>query len=81
MKVEQLMKREIKVCSEADTLNRAAELMWDSDCGCIPVIRANGDGRLIGIITDRDIAMAAYTQGRQLWAIPVGSAMAQKAIG
>jgi CBS domain-containing protein len=80
MKVEQLMRREVKVCMESDTLNRAAELMWDSDCGCIPVIRANGDGRLIGIVTDRDVAMAAYTQGRQLWAIPVGTAMAQNVV-
>lgn len=80
MKVEQLMKREVKVCAEADTLNRAAELMWESDCGCIPVVSANGDGALIGIVTDRDIAMAAYTQGKQLWAIPVGTAMAHKVI-
>ena len=80
MKVEQLMKREVKVCAETDTLNRAAELMWESDCGCIPVVSANGDGALIGVVTDRDIAMAAYTQGRQLWAIPVGTAMARKVI-
>ena len=80
MKVEQLMRREVKVCMEGDTLNRAAELMWDSDCGCIPVIRTNGDGGLIGIVTDGDIAMAAYTQGRQLWTISVGSAMAQKVV-
>lgn len=76
MKVEQLMTREVKVCTESDTLNRAAQLMWESDCGCIPVISANGDGTVIGIVTDRDIAMAAYTQGRQLWAIPVAKAMA-----
>ncbi|MDO8431013.1 MAG: CBS domain-containing protein [Candidatus Binatus sp.] len=80
MKVEQLMKREVKVCTEGDTLNRAAELMWESDCGCIPVISANGDGRVIGVVTDRDIAIAAYTQGKQLWAIPVGAAMARKVI-
>jgi CBS domain-containing protein len=80
VKVEQLMKREVKVCTEADPLNRAAELMWDSDCGCIPVISANGDGGIVGIVTDRDIAMAAYTQGKQLWAIPVSIAMARKVI-
>ena len=80
MRVEQLMTRELRVCSEADTLNRAAQLMWEADCGCVPVVRADGDGQLIGIITDRDIAMAAYTQGKQLWAIPVGAAMAKKVI-
>ncbi len=80
MKVEQLMTREVKVCSESDTLNRAAQLMWEADCGCIPVISANGDGKVIGLVTDRDIAMAAYTQGKQLWAIPVTQAMAHNVI-
>jgi len=80
MRVEQLMTHELKVCTEADTLNRAAQIMWEHDCGCVLVISANGDGRLIGIVTDRDIAMAAYTQGKQLWAIPVGAAMAHKVV-
>ena len=80
MKVEQLMTREVKVCSDSDTLNRAAQLMWESDCGCIPIIRANGDSNVIGVVTDRDIAMAAYSQGKQLWAIPVTEAMAHKVI-
>ncbi len=51
-----------------------------ADCGCILVVSGNGDGALIGVVTDRDIAMAAYTQGKQLWAIPVGTAMARKVI-
>ncbi len=78
MKVEEIMTREVKVCSEADTLNRAAQLMWESDCGCIPVISTNGDGSVIGVVTDRDIAIAAYTQGKQLWDIPVATAMAHR---
>jgi CBS domain-containing protein len=80
MKVEKLMNREVKVCTVADTLNRAAQLMWESDCGCIPVISANGDGGVVGVVTDRDIAIAAYTQGKQLWAILVTAAMAHRVI-
>jgi CBS domain-containing protein len=80
MKVEQLMTRETRVCTDMDTLNRAAELMWESDCGCIPVISANGDGGLVGVVTDRDIAMAAYTQGKELSALPIGTAMARDVI-
>ena len=78
MKVEQLMTREVRICTESDTLNRAAQLMWECDCGLIPVTSTNGDGKVIGVVTDRDIAMAAYTQGKQLWVIPVTEAMAQK---
>lgn len=80
MKVEQLMTCDVRVCMDTDTLNRAAQLMWEFDCGCIPVIHANGDGRLLGIVTDRDIATAAYTQGKELGAIPVTSAMANNVI-
>lgn len=80
MKVEQLMMRDVKVCRVDDTLNRAAQLMWEYDCGCIPVISTNGDGALIGIVTDRDIAMAAYTQGKPVTVIPVSTAMAHKVI-
>jgi CBS domain-containing protein len=80
VKIERLMKNEVKVRTEADTLNRAAQLMWGVDCGCVPVISTSGDGRLIGIVTDRDIAMAAYTQGKYLWAIPVGTAMSRKVV-
>ncbi|HZO82191.1 MAG TPA: CBS domain-containing protein [Candidatus Binataceae bacterium] len=80
MQVERIMIRDVKTCSANDTLNRAAQLMWENDCGCIPVIAADGDGRVIGIVTDRDICMAAYTQGRPLFEIPVASAMARKVI-
>jgi len=80
MKVEQVMTRNVMVCTDADTLNRAAQLMWDYDCGCVPVISANSQGALVGVVTDRDLAMAAYTQGRPLYAIPVTTAMARKVI-
>jgi CBS domain-containing protein len=33
--------------------------MWEYDCDCIPVIATNGDTAPIGIVTDRDIAIAA----------------------
>ena len=80
MRVEQLMTRDVKVCRAEETLSRAAQLMWEHDCGCVPVTGTNGDGRLVGIITDRDIAMAAYTQGWPLSAIPVSTAMEKEVI-
>jgi signal-transduction protein with cAMP-binding, CBS, and nucleotidyltransferase domain len=52
--------------------------MWDHDCGCATVVDAHG--KLIGIITDRDICMAAYTQGTPLEAIPIERAMSPKVI-
>ncbi len=76
MKVEQLMTSDVKTCLPLDTLNRAAQLMWENDCGCIPVI--DGEARVIGVLTDRDICMAAYTQGKTLGELPVVSAMSKE---
>jgi CBS domain-containing protein len=76
MKIEQLMSRPVKCCRPEETVNCAAQIMWEADVGCVPVIDA--DSRVIGMITDRDIAMAAYTQGRPLDGISVESAMAKR---
>jgi len=80
MKIEQVMSREVVVCAEHDSLHRAAELMWENDCGCLPVIAVNGDGTLAGMITDRDIAMAAYIQGKPLTAIQVSDVFSRNVI-
>jgi len=60
------------------TLDVAARLMWEFDCGIIPLL--SDDGRLAGVLTDRDICMAAYTQGKPLSAIPAARAMAKQVI-
>ena len=71
--VRSIMGRNIVSCTGADTLHRAAQIMWDRDCGAVPVVDA--DGRLIGVLTDRDICMAAYTQGRALSGLSVASVL------
>jgi CBS domain-containing protein len=73
MHVRDLMSRDVKICRPDETLERAAEIMWNSDCGCVPVV--NHDECVVGMITDRDICMAAYTQGQPLWKIRVQNAM------
>jgi CBS domain-containing protein len=76
MKVEDLMTRNVSVCGAEDSLNRAAQLMWECDCGSVPVVDASGC--VCGMITDRDLCMAAYTQGLSLHEIQVRSAMSPK---
>jgi CBS domain-containing protein len=68
------MCRSTKTCRSSDSLDRAAHLMWENDCGCLPIV--DDEGRGVGMITDRDICMAAYTQGRPLAHLCVGTAMA-----
>jgi CBS domain-containing protein len=71
-----IMSREPVLCSEHDSLNVAAQRLWEHDIGALPV--TDGGGKAIGMITDRDIAMAAYTQGRPLDQIEVHSAMSHQ---
>ncbi len=72
MHVEQLMTRSIKTCGPSDSLAQVASIMWDHDCGVVPVV--DDEHRVLAMITDRDICMAAYTQGRPLSEISVASA-------
>jgi CBS domain-containing protein len=78
VKVGDLMTREVHACKIDDSLNGAARIMWDHDCGCVPVV--DGQGRLAGIVTDRDICMAAYTQGQRLEEIPLERAMSARVV-
>lgn len=73
MNVDKLMRRDVTTCRTADTMARAAQLMWDRDIGSLPVV--DEAGHVAGMITDRDICMAAYTRGQPLSAIPVTVAM------
>jgi CBS domain-containing protein len=79
MNASELMTRDVKSCNVNDNLQRAAQIMWENDCGAVPVVDA--DNRVVGMITDRDICMAAYTHGQPLWAIPVSDAMAKQVHG
>jgi CBS domain-containing protein len=79
MNASELMTTAVQSCRADDTLQRAVQIMWDHDCGVVPVV--DGENRVIGMITDRDVAVAAYTQGHALWQIPVSTAMAKHVHG
>jgi CBS domain-containing protein len=78
MKVTEMMTRDVRTCFATDSLNRAAQIMWDGDCGCVPVV--DEQRKLVGIITDRDVCMAAYTQGRPLAEMNVASAASRDVV-
>src|ERR1039457_4424774 len=75
MKGGDLMTKKVKACHQHDSLNRAAQLMWENDCGAVPVV--DSDSKVIGMLTDRDICMAAYTQGVALVEASVGTVMSR----
>jgi CBS domain-containing protein len=71
--VADVMTRAPATCSPGASLADAARIMWDRDCGFVPV--TDDSGSLRGVVTDRDACMAAFTRGLPLAAIPVGTAM------
>jgi CBS domain-containing protein len=73
MDVRELMTTPVHTLTVDDTLNQAAKLMRDRAIGCVPIV--DRDGRLVGILTDRDIAVAAHTSGKALWGLPTVKAM------
>lgn len=78
MQVQDVMSTPALCCSIDATLDVAAKLMWEADCGTIPVV--DRDGRLAGMVTDRDICMACYTQGKPPSQIGVVSVMAHDVV-
>jgi CBS domain-containing protein len=78
MRVQGIMSNPVVTCRPQDCVDAAAQLMWDQDCGSIPVV--SEDGRLVGILTDRDVCMAAFTTGQRLCEIGVADVMASQVV-
>jgi CBS domain-containing protein len=77
MKVEDVMSKDVGSCEPSSSLNDAARVMWERDCGFVPVVEQGGGPGILGVLTDRDVCMAAYTQGRRLAEIRVGDVMSR----
>ncbi len=73
MDVRELMSSPVHTLTTEDTLNCAAKLMKDHALGCVPIV--DQAGRLAGILTDRDIALAAHSFGEALWRLRIADTM------
>lgn len=61
MKVSEVMTRNVRVINREETIRDAARIMTEIDAGIVPVA---SDGRLVGMLTDRDIAVRAVAAGK-----------------
>jgi CBS domain-containing protein len=68
MRVKDIMITDIETCTPHSDLESVAITMWNKDCGSVPVMN---EGKPVGMITDRDISIAAATQHRLLSDIKV----------
>src|ERR1700739_2656271 len=76
MKVKEVMKKTPYYCQSDANLGSATELMWNANCGFLPAESA--DGKVIGVITDRDICIALGTRNRLASEVTVGEVMSGK---
>ncbi|MDP1571010.1 MAG: CBS domain-containing protein [Vicinamibacterales bacterium] len=59
MKAKDIMTAALRTCSPDTNLAAAAALMLDGDCGILPVVE---EGKLVGVVTDRDLYIALATR-------------------
>jgi CBS domain-containing protein len=69
MKVKEIMTVEPKTCAPDTTLAAAANLMWEGDCGILPVVE---NGAVVGVVTDRDMYIALATRNKLASEVKVG---------
>ena len=62
MKVKDVMTKDVRICGINDDLATAARTMWMRSCGILPVV--NEKAEVIGVLTDRDICVAACSKNR-----------------
>lgn len=77
MLVREVMTRNVEVVHPDDTLQEAAEKMKELDIGPLPVC---DDGKLVGILTDRDIAVRAVAEGQDPWTDKVRDVMTPEVV-
>jgi CBS domain-containing protein len=75
MKAQDIMSRYPTCVTPDTTLADAARLMKDENIGIVPVVESTNSRRLVGVITDRDIAIRAVAEGRDGVTTSVGHVM------
>ena len=75
MKVKDVMTKDVRTCGLDSDLSVVAGMMWMRDCGVIPVV---DNGQIVGVITDRDICIAAGSKNREPSMITVSEVMARR---
>src|SRR5579863_7197764 len=75
MKVRDVMIRNVKFCGPQTNLAAVAEILWKAGCGTLPVV---DNGRVLGVITDRDIAIGLGTRNMRPSEVTVSNLLLPK---
>lgn len=61
MRVKEVMMRTPAFCRETSNAGEAVEIMWNRNCGLLPIVSA--ENKVVGVVTDRDLCIALGTRG------------------
>jgi CBS domain-containing protein len=78
MLIQDLMSTSVQTCRAHESLNAAAQKMWEADIGVVPVL--DDKERVVGMLTDRDICMAAHIRGLPLFEIVAAEVMSKTVV-
>ena len=79
-KCSEVMTKNPACCSPADAVSKAAQLMKKDNVGSIPVIETEQSKKLVGIVTDRDLALKVVADGRDVKSTKVADVMTHKVV-
>lgn len=78
MKVKKLMKTRVGFCGPQDPLTEPARIMWQKDCGVVPVV--DDKEKVVGMITDRDICISVASREQRASQIKVSELIKGKQV-
>ena len=79
-KCNEVMTKNLVCCLPSDMVIKAAELMKSENIGSIPVIENEQNGKLVGIVTDRDLALRIVAEGRDAKSTKVETVMTRRVV-
>jgi CBS domain-containing protein len=79
MKAQEIMARNPRCVTPRTSVQEAARLMKSEDVGALPVVESDNSQKLVGIITDRDIALRVVAEGRDAAGVVVSDVMSKGA--
>jgi CBS domain-containing protein len=77
MKAQDIMSKNPRVVTPQTRIQEAARLMKEENVGILPVVESEGSKRLVGVVTDRDIALRHVAEGHSSPDCPVREAMSE----
>lgn len=80
MKAKDLVNTRISTCNPNQTLDQAADIMWNENCGSVLLVSNDNPKKICGIITDRDICMGAWSKDKRLRDIAISEVMVEEVV-